>query len=188
MDQRDLVDRARGGDHDAFTDAHRPDHRAAGRGSPPHPPGPRARARRGPGRPHPRLAGPPGPARPGPVRRLAPSHHRERLPRPHATAPSTGGRGRARAHRRGRRPPTSRAAWPTATCSTRRFDAWIPVIGRSSSCTTTSACRSPTWPPRSASRSGRPAPGCITRSSRCGPPWSVQPTMTAAPVAGGNPA
>ena len=67
----------------------------------------------------------------------------------------------------------------------RRLD---PGIARSSSCTSTWACRFPTWPPRSASPSGRPSPGSTTRSWRCGPRSSAEPTRRRGPVAGGHPA
>ena len=52
--------------------ARRPVRRAAGRGGPPDPPGPRTRARRGPGGLHPRLAEPAHAPRSGSLRGLAP--------------------------------------------------------------------------------------------------------------------
>ena len=95
MDQRELVERAKRGDHDAFAALVDPRSRAAGRGGPPHPPGPGARARRGPGDAHPRLARPARAPRSGPVRRLAPSPDRQRLSRPRPAPATASDRGRA---------------------------------------------------------------------------------------------
>ena len=146
VDQRGLVERARRGDHDAFAALVDAAPRAAGRGRPPDPPGPGARARRGPGGPHPSLARPAGSPRPRPVRRLAASTDS-------STPVSTSCRRRKRrvieveliADRCRRRLATSRARSPTASCSTRPLPTCRPGIGRSSPCTTSWGCRCPRW-------------------------------------------
>ena len=176
MDQRELVGRAKRGDHDAFAAARRPCPRAAGRGSSPHPSGPGARARRGPGGTHPGLARPAGPPRPGSVRRLAPSPDRQCLSRPRPAPATASDRSRdhparfARDVRRLGRPGRPRAG------RRRPSVASIPAIARSSLCTTSSGCRCHRWRRPWASPSARPSPGCTTRLPRCACPRRPNPT------------
>ena len=60
-----------------------------------------------------------------------------------------------------------RRSSPTATWSTERFGASSPTSAPSSSCTTTSGCRCPTWRRPPASRSGRRSPAITGRSRPC---------------------
>ena len=186
MDQRELVGRAKRGDHDAFAALVDPAPRAAGRGRSPDPSGPGARARRGPGGTHPRLARPAGSPRPGPVRRLAAPPDRQRLSRPRP-APATASRSRSRSHRLDS-PATSDLSGALADreLSTRRSSASTRAIVRSSLCTTSWGCRCPRWRRPWASPSARPSPACTTRSPRCAGRRSAEPEPAQEPVHGGQ--
>ena len=159
MDQRELVERAGRGDHDAFAVLARRVHRAAGSRRPPHPPGPGARARRGPGGLHPSLARPSGPARPGPVRRLAPPTDRQRLPRRRPPSPAPADRGRADADRAGQPVGDTTGRLADRDQLERGFRQLGPTSAPSSCSTTTSGCPSRRSPRPSASRSARPSRG-----------------------------
>ena len=64
---------------------------------------------------------------------------------------------------------TRRPRLPIATCSIARWPGSSPSSGRSSSCTSTSTCRSPGSPSCSASRAGRRSRASIDRSGSCDP-------------------
>ena len=70
----------------------------------------------------------------------------------------------------GRPSPTWRPPSSTATSSTRRSGTSTRNGARSSSCTTSWGCRCPRWRAPWASPSGRRSPGCTGHSARCAPP------------------
>ena len=170
VDQRDLVERARRGDHDAFAAARRRGHRAAGRGRPPDPPGPGARARRGPGG----ASSEPGGTCPG---LRDPDRFDAWLHRLIVNACSTS---RAGAGARPIEVELTPIDGPAigdiaATVADRELlDAALrrldpePARGRCR-CTTSWECRCPTWRQPWAFRSGRQSPASIDRSWPCAP-------------------
>ena len=177
--QRDLVERAMAGDHDAFSELARvsigrlyvvarlilrDDKRRRGRD---------------PGGPRGRLAPPRRPARSRPFRGLAPSPAGQRVLSRSAPRPTAG------EHRDPRRTArdagsaasdsTGTSTWPIAISSSAASDASTWISERCSSCTTTSGSAS-TKPRRpSVFRRGPSARGSIARSMRCEPPSRPMP-------------
>ena len=164
--QRELVERAIEGDHDAFTSLVDGSIDRLYAVATPHPPRRGPRPGRGPGGARLSLAGRALPARPRRVGCLALSPDRLGLlpAGPQGTAPDRGRAARDARPGAGSLPPTIALASPSATASSESSAGCPSTSARSSCCTSTSTCRSRRRPASSTSPSGPPSPGSIAAS------------------------